>query len=425
MNLRLSGSGPILAFCLAVTPALAQVSAPGASPAPASAPLTLAQVLEIARTKNPTLLSAEQHVDAMKAAEITAGLRQNPTFTLSGANTTLPANNPSSPYTYVGNISRLFERGQKRRWRLDAARSTTDVTRSQYNDQVRQTVLQVRDAFTNMLAAKEALRIAQDNLDSYRKTVNLSHVRLNTGDISKTDFERIDLQLAEFESDYDNATLDLTQQSDSLQLLMGIENPAANFDIVGSIQPPDVTVTLAQVEQDALAARPDYLAARQSVTLADANVKVADSEGTTDPTLGAEYERVGVFDSAGFQISVPLRIFDRNQGEKQRTRYEAQSARFGEIAARNQVLNDVDEAWAAYKAALDLAKRYNNHYVDEAQRVRDNLEFSYRYGGTTLLDYLDALRDYRQINLDALTANQQVWLSIHQLSFAAATEIVP
>jgi len=422
MNLRLSGPGLILAFCLAAPPVRSQGAPPAA---PAAAPLTLEQVLDIARAKNPSLLSAEQHVDATRAAEITAALRQNPSFTVSGADVTLGANNPASPYSYAANVTRLFERGQKRRWRLDSARSTTDVTRSQYNDQVRQTVLQIRNAFTNMLIAREALRIAQDNLDSYGKTVELSKARLDAGDISKTDFERIDLQLAEFESDYDNAKLDLTQASDSLQLLMGIEKPASAFDITGNIQAPDVTITLAQAEQDALASRPDYLAARQGVTLADSNVKLADAGGTTDPTIGGEFERTATYNSVGFQISIPLRIFDRNQGEKERTRFEAQSSRFAEIAARNQVLNDVDQAWAAYDAALDLAKRYNSHYTGEAQRVRENLEFSYRRGGATLLDYLDALRDYRQVNLDALTANQQVWLSIHQLSFAAATEIVP
>jgi cobalt-zinc-cadmium efflux system outer membrane protein len=425
MNLRLCTTGTILALCLAVAAARAQTPAPAPSPVPASAPLTLAQVLDIARAKNPSLLSADQHVDATKAAEITAGLRQNPSFTVSGADITLPSNNPASPYSYAANVTRLFERGQKRRWRLDSARSTTDVTRSQYNDQVRQAVLQIKNAFTNMLIAKEALHIAQDNLDSYNKTVDLSRARLNAGDISRTDFERIDLQLAEFESDYDNAKLDLIQASDSLQLLMGIEKPSTTFDVTGNTTPPDITFTLAQVEQDALTARPDYLAARQSVTVADANVKLADAQGTTDPTIGGEYERTATYNSAGFQISIPLRIFDRNQGEKERTRFEAQSSRFAEIAARNQVLNDVDQAWAAYDSSLDVAKRYNSHYTEEATRVRDNIEFSYRHGGSTLLDYLDALRDYRQVNLDALTANQQVWLSLHQLSFAAATEIVP
>jgi outer membrane protein, heavy metal efflux system len=415
MRLRLFGAGLLLLLPLAWIPARAQTPAP----------MTLQQVLDVARAKNPGLLSAEQHVIATKASEITAGLRQNPTFTVSGANTTLPADNPSSPYTYVGNVSRLFERGQKRRWRLDAATATTAVTRSQYNDQERQLVLQVKDAFTNMLAAKAALQVAEDNLNSYRQTVDLSRVRVNAGDISKTDFERIDLQLAEFESDDDSARLDLVQASDSLQLLMGIEKPSPSFDIAGSLAPPEVTQSLPQIEQQALAARPDYLAARQSVTLADANVKVADSQGTTDPTIGGEYERLGVFNSAGFQVSIPVRIFDRNQGEKERTRYEAQSSRLAETEARNQVLNDVDQAWASYLEAIDIAKRYNNHYLAESDHVRSNLEYSYRHGGTTLLDYLDALRDYRQVHLDALTANQQVWLSLHQLSFAAATEIVP
>jgi cobalt-zinc-cadmium efflux system outer membrane protein len=415
MSFRLYGPGILLALLVALPAAHSQTQTP----------LTLEQVLDIARTKNPTLLSVQQHVDATKASEITAGLRQNPNFTVSGADVSLPASNPASPYSYAANVNRLFERGQKRRWRLDAAQSTTDVTRSQYNDQVRQTVLQVKNAFTNMLMAKQALRIAQDNLDSYRKTVDLSQARLNAGDVSRTDFERIDLQLAEFESDFDNAKLDLVQASESLQLLMGVEKPSDAFDVTGDIRPPDLNVDLAEIEQKALAERPDYLAARQSVTLADANVKLADAGGTTDPTIGGEYDRTATYNSAGFQVSIPLRVFDRNQGEKERTRYEAQSSRFAEAAARNQVMNDVDQAWAAYDAALRVAKRYNSHYVDEAQRVRDNLEFSYRHGGSTLLDYLDALRDYRQTNLDALSANQQVWLTIHQLSFAAATEIVP
>jgi cobalt-zinc-cadmium efflux system outer membrane protein len=390
-----------------------------------TAPLTLEQAIDLARARNPALLSGRQHVTATKASEVTAGLRQNPNFTLSGADVSLPANNPANPYSYTANVSRLFERGQKRRWRLDVAHATTDVTQSQYNDTERQTILQVKQSFTNMLAAKAALKVADDNLESYSKTVDLSKARLNAGDISATDFDRIDLQMAEFQADDDAARLDLVQASDQLQMLLGIAKPAKDFDVAGTLDPPVVTQTMEQLEQSALAARPDYQAALQSVRAADAGIHLADAEGTTDPTLGGEYERTATYNSAGFQISIPLRIFDRNQGEKERTRYEAQASRFAETAARNQVINDVDQAWAAYETAVGVARRYNTHYVAESQRVRDNLEYSYRHGGATLLDYLDALRDYRQINLDALTANQQVWLGIHQLSFAAATEILP
>src|SRR5271165_5432268 len=245
-----------LMFLLAASAAVGQT---------ASAPLTLQQALDMARAKNPNLLSVQQHVAATKASEITAGLRQNPNFTLSGADVSLPANNPASPYSYTANVSRLFERAQKKRWRLDVARATTDVTQSQYNDTERQTVLQVKQAFTNMLTAKAALKIASDNLDSYSKTVDLSKARLNAGDISATDFDRIDLQLAEFEADNNAAKLDLIQASDQLQLLLGIAKPTKSFDITGTLDPPVLTQTMEQMEHSALAARPDYKAAAQSV----------------------------------------------------------------------------------------------------------------------------------------------------------------
>jgi outer membrane protein, heavy metal efflux system len=391
----------------------------------AGVPLTLQEAIAMARAKNPNLLSAQQHVIATKANEVTAGLRTNPNFTLSGSDITLAANNPGNPYSYAANVSRLFERGQKRRWRLDLARSTTDVTQSQYQDTERQTILAVKQAFTQMLAAKAGLKIADDNLQGYRKSVELSKHRLDAGDISSTDFDRIDLQLAEFEADYDAASLNLQQSGDQLKMLLGMDSPAPALDIAGTLDTPALPLTEADVQQRALAERPDYRAAQQALRQAEAGVKLAEATGTTDPTLGGEYDRSGTDSSAGFQVNIPLRIFDRNQGEKERTRYEAQSSRFAETAARNQVISDVAQAWAAYQTALTQSRRYNGRYVGLASRVRDNLEFSYRHGGSTLLDYLDALRDYRQTSLDALNANVQVWLSLHQLSYVAASEMVP
>lgn len=379
----------------------------------------------MARSDNPTLQAARKNLESTRAGEITAGLRQNPVFTLSGTDVTLPANNPASPYSYSGDISRLFERGQKRHWRLDAARATTQMTESQYRDTERQTILSVEQAFTNLLLAKSALDLANKNLSSYRQTVDLSHVRLQAGAISQTDFDRIDLQLASFESDYANAQTNLIQNSDQLQVLLGISHPRRNFDIDGTLVPPQLTWTLPNLEQKALAGRPDYRAAQQNVLVANANVKLADAEGTTDPTLDGAYNRSGTYNSFGFGVSIPLRIFDRNQGQKKAARFTVESNRFAEIAARNQVLSDVDQAWAAYESARSLAQRYNTHYLAEAGHVLQNLEFGYRNGSTTLLDYLDALHDYRQTNLDALNANAQVWLAIDQLNFVTATEILP
>jgi cobalt-zinc-cadmium efflux system outer membrane protein len=395
---------------------------------PLAAPLTLQQAEARALAANPLLQSAREHVSAVEANKITAGLRQNPNLTLYGQGLTLPEvpNAPSgNPFFYSANVSRLFERGEKRRWRLDSANATADSTQSLYRDQQRQLVLAVRDAFTNMLLAKASLAVAQENLSDYRRTVQLSRSRLDAGDITPTDFERIDLQQVQFETDADNAQLALQQASAQLQLLFGADRPNQSLDITGTLDPPKVPLTMSEAEDKGLASRPDYLAVRQALTASEANAKLAIAGGTTDPTLSTEYDRNGVDNSFGVSVAIPLRIFDRNQGEKERTRYEVESSRLAVTAARNQVVTDVDQAWMAFDTAQRLAQRYNGHYLDEAGHVRDNLQFSYRNGNSTLLDYLSALRDYRAIRVSSLAANAQVWLAIHQLSFAAATDILP
>jgi outer membrane protein, heavy metal efflux system len=394
-------------------------------PPPPTAPITMQQAVEQALAHNPVLLSAQQNLLSMKGQEVEAGLRANPDLGVTGSDITLPANNPASPFFYSASLSRLFERGQKRRWRLDSARATTAQTEAQYHDQIRQTTLQVRQSFTNLLLAKATLKLAQDNMSSFRRELQINHDRYDAGDIGKLDYERLDLQLAQFESDESSAEMNLVQASDQLQTLMGRGQPTRDFDIAGDLVPPPLTTTLADLEQKALAARPDYQAAQSAVRVADANVKLAYANGTTDPTLEGEFDRSGDYNSGGFSISIPLRIFDRNQGNKDTSKYLAQASRFGEVAAQNQVYSDVDQAWIGYTTSKVLSDRYNGHYLAESKDVLSIAQFAYERGGLALLDYLSALQDDRTIGLNALNSYAQTWMAIHQVSFASATEVVP
>jgi cobalt-zinc-cadmium efflux system outer membrane protein len=408
-----------LLICLALS--VAQISY---AQAPA-APITTQQAVEQALTHNPALLSAQQNLLSMKGQEVEAGLRANPYFGVTGTDITLPSNNPGNPYSYSAQVSRLFERGQKRRWRLDAAQATTAQTEAQYHDQIRQTTLLVRQNYTNLVLAKAVLKLAQDNLSSFKHELQINHDRYDAGDIGKLDYERLDLQLAQFESDESSAENNLVQASDQLQTLMGVGQPSRSFDVSGDLVPPPLSTSLTDLEQKALAARPDYQAAQAAVHVADANVKLAYANGTTDPTLEGEYDRSGVDNSAGFSISIPLRIFDRNQGNKDTTKYLAQASRFGQVAAQNQIYSDVDQAWIQYTTSKVLSDRYNGHYLDEAKDVLSIAQFAYEHGGIALLDYLSALQDDRTTSLNALNSYAQTWMAIHQLSFASATEVVP
>jgi len=391
---------------------------------PPTAPITMQQAVDFTLAHNPGLLSAQQNLLSMKGQEVEAGLRQNPDFSLYGSNLSNSANS-NTPYAYSLQLSRLFERGQKRRWRLDSARATTAQTDGQYHDQIRQTTLQVKQSFTNLLLAKATLKLAQDNLRDYRHVLQINHDRYDAGDIGKLDYERLDLQLAQFESDETTAEMNLVQASDQLQTLMGVTQPSRTFDVDGDIVPPAVSTSLTELEQKAIAARPDYRAAQAAVLVADANVKLAYANGTTDPTLEGEYDHSGTLSSYGFYVTIPVRIFDRNQGNKDTTKFLAQASRFSEVAAQNQVYSDVDQAWISYTTSKVLSDRYNGHYLAEAKDVLSIAQFAYEHGGIALLDYLSAVQDDRTTSLNALNSYAQTWLAIHQLSFSSATEVVP
>ncbi len=397
-------------------PRTALTSKPGA--------LTLAQVLDLARSKNPTILAAEQNLQAVHAQEIQAGVRQNPNLGITGSDITEPASS-NNPYSYSVQVSRLFERGDKRKWRLEDARATTDQTKAQLEDSIRQTELSVKTAFTHMLIAKESLELASASLKDFGHEVDIAQDRFKAGDLGKLDFERLDLQLGDYESDEANDIITLRQSSAQLQTLMGVESPTDDFDIIGDIVPPLVAETKDQLLQTALTNRPDYAASRFGVAAADANARLAIANGTADPTLEGEYDRSGTENSAGFSLNIPIRIFDRNQGNKATARLQADASRLTQTAARYQVISDVDQAWVGYTEAKRLSDRYDNHYLDESHDVLSIAQYAFEHGGIALIDYLDALRDARSTTLNALNAYQQTWLAIHQLSAASASNLTP
>jgi outer membrane protein, heavy metal efflux system len=412
------------------TAAAAYAAGRNAGPDPRTPPtskpgaFTLAQVLDLARSKNPTLLAAEQNLRAVRAQEIQAGLRVNPYLAINGSDVS-ESESANNPYNYAVQISRLFERGEKRKWRLEDAKATTAQTQAQLEDSIRQTELTVKTAFTHMLIAKEALELASASLKDFGHEVEIGNDRFKAGDLGKLDYERLDLQLGSYESDEANDIINLRQASDQLQTLIGVETPNADFDITGDIIPPNVTQAQDQLVQTALTNRPDYAATRFATTAANANARLAIANGTTDPTLEAEYDRSGTENSAGFSVNIPLRIFDRNQGNKETARFQANASRFTETAARFQVISDVDQAWIGYVQSKRLSDRYGNHYLDESRDVLSIAQFAFEHGGIALIDYLDALRDARSSTADALNAYQQTWIAIHQLSAASATEILP
>jgi cobalt-zinc-cadmium efflux system outer membrane protein len=384
---------------------------------------------------NPALKADADNVDEMKAEEITAYLRPNPQFTLSVDGTQAASHNgtwtPFKGTTEQPNFSYLHERDHKRELRLESAREGTQITQSQHEDLQRNMIFDLRAAFVATLQAKFILTLAKADLDYYDKIIDISRNRFKAGDMAQIDLDRIELQRVQYESEIETATVNLRTAKIQLLQLINDRTPVDQFDVTGPFDFSDSLSPLDDFRQAALIARPDLQAALQTVQQSVTNHKLAVSNGSTDPTYSGWFTNNSSTnnpngpDTIGVSVSIPLRIFDRNQGEKKRTLIDIERSRQASDATRAQVFSDVDSAYEQVRSNVALLKPYKEKYNDQALRVRDTVTFAYEHGGASLMDFLNAQSDYRQVQLAYAQLIGSYLTAVGQLNLAVGSETVP
>lgn len=398
--------------------------------------LTWQQIKDKFEAANPTLRAAQLSIDESRAAEITAYLRPNPQFSLSTDGTQISTFRSDGYYRpFEGSqtspgVSYLHEREQKRELRLEVQKKTTEVTTSAYSDQERWLLLSLRSAYVQILQAKAFLQNAKENLDYWDQELDIDRARLAAGDIAQVDMDRLILVRPQFESDFETATLNLRTAKIQLLQLLNERTPIDQFDVKGTYDYNDNLMTIDEYRNAALTARPDLREAVQNVELARLNHQLAVSNGSADPTYSLWYTHNPSFnnpyahDTLGASISIPLRIFDRNQGEKARTEIDIGRNERLVDATQAQLFNDVDSAFVTLVGALNLLKPYKGRYLKLAGDTRDRVRFAYRNGGASLLDYLDAEYQYRTIRLAYLNLIGSYLAAAAQMDMAVGREVV-
>jgi cobalt-zinc-cadmium efflux system outer membrane protein len=398
--------------------------------------LTWQQVRDKFEATNPTLLAARIGIDESKADEITAYLRPNPDFTAS-----IDQINPFSlqptpsggadayrPFAFAfpsASLSYLYERRHKRELRRDSAQQATTIAESQLRDQERNLLFNLRSAFVTILQQKEVLRVTQDNLAYYDRLLNVSRDRFKAGDIAKVDLVRLELQRVQFESDVQTALVNLRTAKISLLMLLNDRTPIEGFDVSGPFDFSEQISPLEEFRTMAMDTRPDLKAAVESIEKAKTDHRLAEANGSTDPTFGVDFARnppIPVY--VGVNVSIPLRIFDRNQGEKLKTQLDITHNERLRDANVAQVFNDVDSAYATLESNLTLLRPYKAAYLQQAVEVRDTVSFAYQHGGASLLDFLQAQQDYRSIELNYLNLVGSYLTAASQLNLAVGREVL-
>jgi cobalt-zinc-cadmium efflux system outer membrane protein len=392
-------------------------SAPSASPVTR---LTLDEAVALALRENPTLRAKSGELRAIEAGEITAGLRPNPTASYAAEQFGARGTDPQ--HTVI--VGQTIETGGKRGRRLDAARAATRVTGYELEDVRRQTVAQVKKAFTDVLVAQATLALAQDNLRTLDEVERLQRFRAERGDISELELLRIQVQRFAFERDASDARLAITSAKIALRQVAGPTVIADDVEVVGDLAFPVLAPSREEMFRRALDNRPDLRAAEAARARARADHELARANAWWDVTPQLEYQRIGNDNTIGFGVSLPIRIFDRNQGEIARTRAEISRADALREAAAALVLAEVDTAVSTVAVQRDRVSLLRDTYLPKAQQARDTVEFAYRRGGVSLLDFLDAQRTYRETALEHLRALGNYWGAVYQLEAAVGAVIV-
>jgi outer membrane protein, heavy metal efflux system len=407
---------------------------PGSSQSGSSQPgssqsWTWEQVKDRFELDNPTLLAGKFNIDELKTEEITAHFRPNPNLALLSDQidpfNVGPDHGPFAYWLPSATVSYLHERAHKRELRTESAKKATAIGVSQQQDLERNLLFNVRGAFVQILQAKAVSKVAQDNLEYYDHILQISRDRYQAGDIAQIDLDRLELQRVQYESDLQTAEVNLRTAKIQLLMLLNDRTPVEQVDVVGVFDFNDQIEPLDEYRRMALDTRPDLQAAVEAVDKAHTDYKLAESNGSTDPTFSLDVGRNPPIDFYfGVGVSIPLRVFDRNQGEKLRTKIDITRNEKLRDAAQAQVFSDVDSAYATLSSNLILLRPYKAKYLAQATRVRDTILFSYQHGGASLLDFLNAESDYRSVQLNYVNLVGAYLTAAAQMNLAVGREAI-
>jgi cobalt-zinc-cadmium efflux system outer membrane protein len=411
--------------------AVALVFQSAAAPGQSTTLISIDQAITLALAHNHALKAARTQIAQSQAEEITANLRPNPT--LGGDAQFIPVFQPdnfSSDYLNESQqfdlgIGYLFERGHKRQRRLQAARDLTAVTRSQVSDLERTLTFNVGQQFVSVLLAESTLQFALQNLKDFQQTVDIAQSQYQAGAISEGDFLKIKLQLLQFQTDVSSARLARVQALVGLRELLGYDAVPADYDVIGDLSYEPLKAKVEDLQVKALSLRPDLRAAQLGVTAAQSQLLLAKANGKQDVSGTAAYTHTAGLSTASLFFSIPLPIFDRNQGEIARTRYALTQAQEAQQLANDAVLGDVSDAYEAVKSNDEIVKLYTSGYLKQAKDSRDISEYAYHRGAASLLDFLDAERSYRTTQLAYRQALASYMTSLEQLKNAVGTRNLP
>ncbi|BDX18714.1 cytochrome c [Halopseudomonas aestusnigri] len=374
--------------------------------------LTLERAVSLAYERNPEFSAARSEIGIASGLRRQAGVIPNPELGFEVEDT------QSDRQTRSITITQSIELGGKRGARVgvaDANRSMVDADLDLRRQGLRADVIQ---AFFAALRAQEGMRLAEASLSLAERAAKVADAQVDAGKVSPVEATRADMQLATVQLDLRRARQEWDNARQMLARLLGTDAPEFG-SLLGSFEHlPDVpseSALLARVRESA-----DMRRALRQVALSEAELGLQRSQRYPDisVSIGSQYDEIERERVNLVGLSVPLPLFDRNQGNVLAAARRAEQARDLRNAAELRVRAEIQQALRDWRTARADVEEIRNRILPAGQRTVEAATRGFSLGRFAFLDVLDAQRaliDARTRYLQSLQAVVDAWARIERL----------
>ncbi len=375
-----------------------EAGVPGVRKLEPVAPLDLAGALELALSANPELAAAARELQAVEGIVVQAGVRRNPDLS------TLVEDTQKATRTTTLQINQPIELGGKRAARIASAERGRDVASAELAAtrlDVRATVVA---AFFDVLVAQERVQLAEALLDLAQRASLTASRRVTAGKVSPVEETKARVAEASVRVEFNQARSELAAARQRLAATWG--NPVPRFTRAdGRAEALPALPPQGEI-QTRLAASPALARARFEVDRRAALAEVERTRRIPDVTvsLGAKRNEELGRNQAILGLSVPLPLFDRNQGNLLEALRRADKARDELAATEIRLATEVAQAWARLQAASLEEDALHKEILPGAQSAYEAATKGYELGKFGFLEVLDAQRTFFQARSQHLRA---------------------
>ena len=364
--------------------------------------LTLADAVKIADERNPELGAARNAVEAASADRTTARTVPNPAFTFESEGSSIFRSPATDGHEYSARIDQDLLVGSRRHLQIQGSETGVTIAQALMDDVRRRLHYEVRRAYLQALLARADQDVAKASLEEIDRVIALNRARLDQGAISGVEFRRLQVERLRFADDVFSGELASRNARSALLALLNMPDLNQPLELAealvptgGAIVPASPLLDVTTLAAQALTIRPDVSAATAGVTRATTETRLQRALRTPAPTVGAGYKHNAGNDTFVFGTTIPLPLFNRNQGTIARAEAELRAAENRAQAVRLAVHLDVQQAVNTVDVNRARVEYIERESLRNAQETRDIILASYRAGAVNLIDFLDAQRAYR------------------------------